>query len=192
LRALAEAMGRTAHMALATLAALAALAPGPLWAADNPRLTLPEFAQLADKASNSVTITLDAALLGMASKFLDGNDSEDAAVKEAIKGLQGIYIRSYTFDEDFVYRPSDIDAVVKQLSAPGWTRLVQTRSRKTHANVDIYIMLVDNKATGLALIASEPREFTIVNIIGSIDLDKLHKLEGHFGVPNLELPKARP
>lgn len=162
-------------------------APAWLFAATNPRLTLPEFAQLADKASDSVTITLDAALLGMASKFLDGNDPQDAAVKDAIKGLQGIYIRSYTFDEDFVYSPSDIDGVVKQLSAPGWTRLVQTRSRKTHANVDIYIMLVDNKATGLALIASEPREFTIVNIIGSIDLDKLHRLEGHFGVPKLDI-----
>jgi hypothetical protein len=174
------------------LAALAGLAPGRSWAA-GPRLALPEFAQLADKASNSVTITLDAALLGMASKFLDGNDPEDAAVKDAIKGLQGIYIRSYTFDQDFVYRASDIDAVVRQLSAPGWTRLVQTRSRKTHANVDIYIMLVDNKATGLALIASEPREFTIVNITGSIDLDKLHRLQGHFGVPNLDLdPKPKP
>jgi hypothetical protein len=167
-------------------------APGWLWAAANPRLTLPEFSQLADKASNSVTITLDAALLGMASKFLDGNDPQDAAVKDAIKGLQGIYIRSYTFDDDFVYRASDIDTVVKQLSAPGWTRLVQTRSRKTHANVDIYIMLVDNKATGLALIASEPREFTIVNIIGSIDLDKLHRLEGHFGVPNLDIDTPKP
>jgi len=24
-----------------------------------------------------------------------------------------------------------------------------------------------------------------VNIVGSIDLDKLHKLQGHFGVPEL-------
>jgi hypothetical protein len=181
---------RLLYSLLATVVWLTA--PTWLWAAANPRLTLPEFAQLADKASDSVTISLDAALLGMASKFLDGKDPEDAAVKDAIKGLQGIYIRSYTFDEDFVYRPADIDGVVKQLSAPGWTRLVQTRSRKTHANVDIYIMLVDNKATGLAVIASEPREFTIVNIIGSIDLDKLHRLEGHFGVPNLDIDSSKP
>jgi hypothetical protein len=48
-------------------------------------------------------------------------------------------------------------------------------------------MVADKQAIGLALIASEPREFTIVNIVGSIDLAKLHKLEGQFGVPKLEL-----
>jgi hypothetical protein len=69
---------------------------------------------------------------------------------------------------------------------------VETRSRKSQANVDIYIMVANNQATGLALIASEPRQFTIVNIVGAIDLDKLHKLEGQFGVPKLDLdvPKA--
>ena len=35
------------------------------------------------------------------------------------------------------------------------------------------------------MIASEPREFTIVNIVGSIDIDKLAKLEGQFGIPQV-------
>jgi len=170
----------------------ALLAPALAWAAPNPRLVLPEFSALAQKATESVTITLDPALLAMAGRFLDGNNPQDAAAKEVIKGLQGIYVRSYTFDQDSAYRQSDIDAVRNQLSAPGWNRLVETRSRKTHANVDIYIMVENNQAIGLALIASEPRQFTIVNIIGAIDLDKLHKLEGQFGVPNLDidLPKS--
>lgn len=176
------------HAILLVLAApVLALAAPP-----NPRLTLPEFSSLVDKASDSVTITLDPALLGLAGKFLDGNDPDDVAAREAIKGVQGIYIRSFTFDKDNAYQQSDIDGVVKQLTGPYWTRLVTTRSRKDHANVDIYIMLIDNRATGLAVIASEPREFTIVNIVGSIDLDKLHKLQGHFGVPNLDIdgPKS--
>jgi len=41
------------------------------------------------------------------------------------------------------------------------------------------------------LIASEPRQFTIVNIVGAIDLDKLHKLEGQFGVPKLDVDVAK-
>jgi Domain of unknown function (DUF4252) len=166
---------------------LALLAPAFTWAAPNPRLVLPEFTALAQKATESVTITLDPVLLSMAARFLDSNDPQDAATKEVIKGLQGIYVRSYTFDQDSAYREADIDAVRKQLSAPGWNRLVETRSRKTHANVDIYIMVDNNQAIGLALIASEPRQFTIVNIVGAIDLDKLHKLEGQFGVPKLDI-----
>ena len=64
---------------------------------------------------------------------------------------------------------------------------METRSRKTQADVDIYIMVENNRAIGLALIASEPRQITIVNIVGAIDLDKLHKLEGQFGVPKLDI-----
>jgi hypothetical protein len=78
------------------------------------------------------------------------------------------------------------------LSAPGWNRLMETRSRKTRADVDIYIMIDNNRAIGLALIASEPRQFTIVNIVGAIDLEKLHKLEGQFGVPKLDLDQSKP
>jgi hypothetical protein len=170
----------------------ALLAPTLAWAGPNPRLVLPEFAALAQKATESVTITLDPSLLAMAGRFLDGNDPQDAAAKEVIKGLQGIYVRSYTFDQDSAYRQADIDAVRNQLSAPGWNRLVQTRSRKTHADVDIYIMVENGQAIGLALIASEPRQFTIVNIVGAIDLDKLHKLEGQFGVPKLDIEPPKP
>jgi hypothetical protein len=157
------------------------------WAAPNPRLVLPEFASLTQKATESVVITLDPSLLAMAGRFLNANDPQDAATQEIIKGLKGIYVRSYTFDQDSAYSQADLDAVRNQLSAPGWNRLVQTRSKKTHADVDIYVMVVDKAAIGLALIASEPREFTIVNIVGSIDLDKLHKLEGQFGVPKLDM-----
>ncbi len=53
-------------------------------------------------------------------------------------------------------------------------------------------MLVEGgKAQGLAIIASEPREFAIVNIVGSIDLEKLHELEGNFGVPELEIETGK-
>ncbi len=161
-------------------------------AAPNARLALPDFSTLSKRASESVTITLDPSLLSLAARFLDSNDPAEAQTIEVIKGLQGIYIRSFTFDADDAYRASDIDSIRSQLSAPGWNRLVETRSRKTHANVDIYIMLEKNQAIGLAVIASEPRQFTIVNIVGAIDLDKLHKLEGQLGVPKLDIDSPKP
>ena len=160
-------------------------------AAPNARLTLPDFSALSKKASESVTITLDPNLLGMAARFLDSKDPDEAQTIDVIKGLTGIYIRSFTFDSDNAYRASDIEAIRTQLSAPGWNRLVETRSRKTHADVDIYIMLEKNQAVGLAVIASEPRQFTIVNIVGAIDLDKLHKLEGQLGVPKLDIDTSK-
>jgi hypothetical protein len=166
---------------------LSLLAATALGATPQPKLLLPSFDGLADKATESVSITLDTTLLGMAAKFLDPNKPEDAAAREVLAGLQGIYVKSYTFDEDFAYPKADVDKVRKQLTAPGWSRLVEVRSKKEQTNVDIYMSVDGNKALGLAIIASEPREFTIVNIVGSVDLDKLHRLEGKFGVPKLEL-----
>lgn len=161
-------------------------------AAPDPHLRLPEFNGLAEKASDSVVINLDPATLGMAAKFLDSHDADDAATLDVLKGLQGIYVRSYSFAKDGAYSEADVDSVRGQLNGPGWTRLVQTRSRKSHATVDIYLMLSGGKAVGLGLIASESRQFTIVNIVGAIDLDKLHKLEGQFGIPALQSDPAKP
>lgn len=155
------------------------------------QLKLPDFDALTEKAAESVTITLDPALLGLATRFLDPAKPEDAAARAAIAGIKGIYVRSYKFDEDFVYPKADVDMVRKQLGAPGWQRLVEVRSRKQQQNVDIYILVEQERANGLAIIASEPREFTIVNIVGSIDMRKLHELEGQFGIPKLELEEKK-
>jgi hypothetical protein len=155
------------------------------------QLKLPNFDGLAEKASESVTITLDPALLGLAARFLDPQDPNDAAVREAITGIKGIYVRSYKFDEDFAYPKADVDMVRKQLGAPGWQRLVEVRSSKEQQNVDIYMLVEQERANGLAIIASKPREFTIVNIVGSVDMRKLHELEGRFGVPKLELEEKK-
>ena len=159
-------------------------------AAADPRLKIPEFKGLTEKASEAVVITLDTSLLGMAARFLDDANPEDAAAKEVLTGIQGIYVTSYTFDKPNEYSKGDVDTVRKQLSAPGWSRLMEVRSRKEQSDVDIYLSMDGDRATGLAIVASEPKEFTIVNIVGSVDLDKLRKIEGKFGVPKLELERT--
>jgi hypothetical protein len=44
----------------------------------------------------------------------------------------------------------------------------------------------------LAVIATEPKELTVVNIVGKIDLDQLSDLGGNFSIPNMELEKSKP
>jgi Domain of unknown function (DUF4252) len=167
---------------VATLAASVALGAPPAL------LTLPDFDALAGKATESVNISLDTSLLGLAAGFLDSSNPDDAATKELIAGLKGIYVRSFTFGQDFAYPSAQVDQVRRQLAAPGWQRLVQVSNSRERTHVDIYVSVDRGVANGLAIIASEPREFTIVNIVGSIDLAKLHRLEGKFGIPKLDLP----
>lgn len=154
-------------------------------------LQLPDFGSLTDKAVETVDITLDGTLLGLASGFLDSKKPEDAAAKEVIRGLRGIYVRSYTFNKDFAYPQADVDLVRKQLAAPGWQKLVATRDNREHSKVDIYVCVDQGHSCGLAIIASEPREFTIVNIVGVIDLQKLHSLQGKFGIPQMSLDQKK-
>lgn len=168
-----------------------AVAGAKIAAATTPgALQLPNFDGIAGKAIQSVDISLDTSLLGMAAGFMDSSNPDDAAVKEIIAGLKGVYVRSYTFNGDFQYPEADIDSVRKQLSAPGWQRLVAVHNSPDHSNVDIYICMVQGRASGLAIIASHPRELTIVNIVGSVDLQKLHQLQGKFGIPQMQLPGA--
>jgi hypothetical protein len=174
-----------------TLATVAAAAPAADPLILKGQLRLPEFAALADKASESVNVTLDSQLLGMGCRFLNADDPEQADVKKLCNGLQGIYVRSYTFDDDFAYPKADVDGVRRQLSGPGWSRIVEARSNKENTNVDVFVLIDGGKARGLGIIASEPREFTIVNIVGNIDLEQLHSLEGKFGVPNLEIETSK-
>ena len=172
-----------------TLAAL--LLAGPASAESKGRLNLPEFAALADKASETVTVTFDAKMLGFAAGWLSSENPEEAAAKKLVSSLTGVYVRHYTFDTDYVYPKADIEGVRRQLNAPGWSRIVEAHSRKENTNVDVFVLIDGEKAQGLAIIASEPREFTIVNIVGNIDLAQLHDLEGNFGVPKLGIEAGK-
>jgi hypothetical protein len=151
------------------------------------RLDLPSFSHLQSKAIEVVDVTFGAWPLALARKFMEADDPESAEMKEVIAGIKSITVRSYEFDEDFAYSQADIDAVRAQLSAPGWTQLAQVRSRKKSEAVDVYVALDHDKATGFAIVASEPRKFTILNIVGAIDIDQVAKLQRHIDLPGVSL-----
>jgi hypothetical protein len=168
---------------MATLCAAASIAV----ASEPGRLELPDFSALAKKASQSVVISLDPSLLTLASGLFSADgDPADASTRELISGLKGVYVRSFHFDNDDIYSQSDVDAVRAQLSAPAWQSLVSTHDRKQRSDVDIYVRRVGSHTEGLAIIAQHPRELTIVNIVGSIDLAKLSQLQGQFGIPRFD------
>jgi len=88
--------------------------------------------------------------------------------------------------------PFDKDAVRRQLETPGWSQLVKVRNRNSHEDVDVYMYIENDHTRGLAIVASEPREFTIVNIVGSINLEDLPKLQKQFHLPKMSLNPEMP
>jgi hypothetical protein len=152
-------------------------------AAEHPgRLDLPSFSHLQSKATEVVDVTLGAWPLALASKFMEADDAESVEVKKLISGIKSIVVRSYEFDSDFAYSKEDVAAVRAQLAAPAWTQLAQVRKRgkDQEVDLDVYIALDADQAKGFAIVASEPRKFTILNIVGTINLDQVAKLQHHM------------
>jgi hypothetical protein len=151
----------------------------PAWA---QRLKL-DFGNLADTASESVDVTLDGPMLKFALGFLDDKDPEERAARDMVRKLEGIYVKSFQFDTDNQYDRSIVTRVKSQLG-PSWKRIVGVQSR-TRENVEIYTDMRGETIAGLCIISAEPRELTIVNIVGAIDLERLSQLEGNFGIPHV-------
>lgn len=171
----------TRYLTNLLLTLLAALVLPLTASAQGTRLNL-DFPDMAAKASETVDVTLDGAMLRLAGKFLS-NDPDERAAREMINGLAGIYVRSYEFDHEGEYDKSQAEVIRRQLG-PTWKKIVKVASR-TREDVDIYADTRGDAITGLLIISAEPKEFTVVNIVGPVDLEKLAALEGQFGIPDI-------
>ena len=148
--------------------------------AQGPELKLPSFDNLQQKAAASVNVTIGSFLLGLVGNLADEHDKEAAELKKTLLGLKSVQVRSFQFNSDYAYSQSDVESVRSQLSGPGWNRLVQTRDRNKNEAVDVYLSMDNHTVKGVAIIVSDPRKFTIVNVVGSVDLDQIAKLRQTF------------
>ena len=149
------------------------------------RVQLPDFSDLAKRATESVVVTLDHDMLQSASQFISPNDSGGAATSAAISGLEGVYVRSFTFAHDHDYSRADVDSILKQLHSPSWSPLVSVHDTSKNEDVNIYVCRENGHTKGMVVVAAEPRELTVVNIVGDIDPAKLAQLGGRFGIPSV-------
>jgi hypothetical protein len=143
--------------------------------------------RLEAKASEVVNVQLDGALIQLASRFLSDKDPDEANVKRLVGGLKGIYVKSFEFEEKGQYNPSDVEELRAQLRAPAWARIVGASSKKKGENSEVYLKTEAGQITGLAIIVTDPKELTIVNIIGSIRPEDIRDLGGHMGIPKIDI-----
>lgn len=158
--------------------------------AQDSRLQLNSLDHLAGKANQTVDVNIDERLMKLAAKLFNQKDADEEQVKKLIEGLKGIYVKSFEFDNPGEYSPADLETIRTQLRGPGWTRLVNVRSKK-EGNVEVYLLFNGDQVGGLAVLSFEEKELTVVNIVGPVSLDKLAELEGQFGVPELGIEKPK-
>lgn len=159
-------------------------------AAQGAKIQFSQLDALAAKASQTVDVNIDESLMRLTAKFLSGKDPDEAKVKDLVNGLKGIYVKSLQFETEGQYSNADLDGIRSQLKAPGWSKIVNVFSRK-EGNLEVYLMQTGTQVSGLAVLAVDPKEITVVNIVGPVDLDKLTQLEGQFGIPELEIEREK-
>ena len=153
------------------------------------RIQMASLDHLAAKASQTVDVTIDGRLMRLASKLLK-NDGDEKLVKDLLVGIKGIYVKSFEFENDNQYSSADVESIRTQLRGPSWSRLVNFTSKK-EGNLEVYVLLNGETIGGLTVLSIDDREFTVVNIVGPVDLEKLSKLEGQFGIPELDIEPAK-
>ena len=160
--------------------------------AQGAKLQIDQLDALSNKASETVDVRLDERLMQTTAKFFVTKDPDDAEIRELIKGVKGIYVKSFTFEKAGEYSQTDVDSVMSQLRGGAWSKIIGVTSKKDGDNVEVYLNTAGDQINGLAVLSIEPKEFTVVNIVGPINLEKLVQLEGQFGVPYLNLPPPKP
>jgi hypothetical protein len=158
--------------------------------AQEPRIQTASLDHLTAKASQTVDVNIDGRLMKMASKLFD-NKGDEKEVKELLAGLKGIYVKSFEFEADGQYTPADVESIRSQMRGPSWSRMVNVTSKKEGV-LEVYISFQGETVNGLTVLATDDRELTVVNIVGPVDVDKLAKLEGQFGVPELGIETTKP
>jgi hypothetical protein len=157
------------------------------------QLDLSSLDRLASKAKESANVTLDPQKLQLASGLLAQQDPKSEAARKLVSDLRGVYVRSFEFENTGQYSQADLDAVRAQLKGPNWSRIIDIREKDE--SVEIWFYTEGGKAGGFALLAAEPRELSVINIVGPLDMASLGRLGATLGIPMLggsPMPTPKP
>ena len=177
---------------LSKIALVAVFVASAVIAADgqDARLRFEKLNGLETRARDVVEVNIEGKLLDLARRALTkSKDANAQKVSQAIKDLKGIYVRVYTFENENEYNPADIDEIRAQLSAPGWERLANVRSKRKNQKIDVYTMFTGDLMSGVAVVVSDTKSIALVNVIGPIDIDLLAELSGKMNIPRIDIEK---
>ncbi|REJ77699.1 MAG: DUF4252 domain-containing protein [Acidobacteria bacterium] len=173
---------------LTSALAFAALVTAQTADAQTARLQFDNLNYLNDRATEVVEVNVEGKMLELAKRVLvKVNDADAQKVGEAIKGLEGIYVRVFRFDQDNQYNISDVEVIRSQLQTPGWEKLANVRSKKKNQKIDVYTMFEGQDISGVAVILSEDRTIALVNVIGPVDIDTLVEISGKINIPKFDI-----
>ncbi len=155
-------------------------------AQDPARVQMDHLDRLFPKAVETIDVTVDSGLLKLAAKFMQGDKADQAAVKEILNMVKGVYVKGVEFEHENEFTAQDVEVLRQQLQAPGWSRIVGVRSKRDGENVEVFMMHNGDIIQGIGVLLTDPKKLMIVNVVGPLDPEKISQLVGRFGIPNID------
>ena len=133
--------------------------------------------KIAAKAKSTTEMGMDSSQFKSTTKNLDDKKPNEAAAKKSTETMTGYFLRSYEF-KDGDFKIDDIKPLMDQLKAPNWVRFLRTKEE--NELTEIWWHMTNGEADGMLLVTAEENELTVINAMGTSNLDDLKKL-GDFG-----------
>lgn len=121
---------------------------------------------VAARAKEKAEVDLDSAALQVAAGQLRKQH------RDLFSSVTELHVRHYEFDQTGQYSDADLEHVRKQVgSGTGWSRIVNVKDKDE--TVEVHMLRLEDKMAGLLVIAAEPKELSVVYLLGQVGLDQL-------------------
>ncbi len=159
--------------------------------AQGARLKL-DLGNLASRAKENVNISIDKSTMDWALQGLNSKGADAEQMRALMKDLDGITVQSLKFEKEKAPAWEEIleaaKGAMQQLDGPQWKPLVSVTGKEAGSPQVVRVSLFKDAAGemgGLAVLAVQPTEVTLVNIAGKIKLDQLESLGKALGKPGM-------
>jgi hypothetical protein len=126
-----------------------------------------DFPNLAAQAKEKAEVDLDAAALSAL--------GQKRQIESVLSGVSGVFVRHYEFAAAGAYSDSDLDPLRRQVEGDAaWSRIVSVK--EAGESTQIFALTTGGAPGGLLVISAEPKEVTIVEILGTVDLSHLQEV----------------
>jgi len=140
--------------------------------------------KLSSKASEVDNVNLEGPMLKMAAEQVSKSgllkSQKKLAAANLLSRLKGVYVKNFEFAKPGEYTKADLDSVMNQLQSGGWKPMVHVEEKNSGETTGIYVMEEGGEIVGMAVVSAEPKELTVVNLVGPIDFSQLGGL-GNLG-----------
>jgi hypothetical protein len=161
-------------------------------AAQGPRLKL-DLGDLASKAKESVNINIDKNTVDWAMQGLKSKEGDTEKLRELMKDLEGITVQSLEFEKN--EKAPKVEeligaarSVIQELDRPQWQSVINVTEKHAQRTEVVRMSLYKDaagKIGGLALLAVEPGQITLINVAGNVKLDQLGAIGKVLGKPGM-------